>query len=234
MSSGDRPTRERMVLLSIQLLCLGWRCRPSTRGGRAVADCGAGRDGQTPESFTTEMRYSATVKELQKVDLSFKVAGTVQEFYQVPDPNSAQTRDVQVGDAVPSECRAGASWTMRIIRRKWNAAPEQLAKAESQRVAAARGCGSGGQGPEAGRGVDGQGGRHAGESGRGEAPPHHGGCGVGSRANGTWRRRGSRSSRPRTIWTTAPDRPADGPGVRGRKVRGTQRASGARPRARSC
>ena len=42
----------------------------------------------TPQMFTTEMRYSATVKELQKVDLSFKVAGTVQELYQVSEAES--------------------------------------------------------------------------------------------------------------------------------------------------
>jgi len=50
-----------------------------------------------PESITTEMRYSATVKELQKVDLSFKVAGTVRELFQVTEPGSSQMRDVQVG-----------------------------------------------------------------------------------------------------------------------------------------
>ena len=82
------------------------------------------------------MRYSATVKELQKVDLSFKVAGTVQELYQVTDPTSAQTRDVQVGDAVPSEAVL-ARLDDADARRKWNGAREQLAKAESQLVAAA-------------------------------------------------------------------------------------------------
>ena len=90
----------------------------------------------TPESFTTEMRYSATVKELQKVELSFKVAGTVQDLLQVTDPTTSQPRDVQVGDAVP----AGAVLARlddADYRRQENAAREQLAKAESQRVAAA-------------------------------------------------------------------------------------------------
>ena len=54
------------------------------------------------QEFASEMRYSATVKELQKVDLSFKIAGTVQELYQVHEAASGRTRDVQVGDAVPS------------------------------------------------------------------------------------------------------------------------------------
>jgi RND family efflux transporter MFP subunit len=88
------------------------------------------------ESFSTETRYSATVKELQKADLSFKVAGTIQEFYQVPDPNSSQPRDVQVGDAVPPDVVL-AQLDDADYRRKWNSAREQLAKAESQRVAAA-------------------------------------------------------------------------------------------------
>jgi RND family efflux transporter MFP subunit len=87
------------------------------------------------ESFSTETRYSATVKELQKADLSFKVAGTIQEFYQVPDPNSSQPRDVQVGDAVPPDVVL-AQLDDADYRRKWNSAREQLAKAESQRVAA--------------------------------------------------------------------------------------------------
>lgn len=87
------------------------------------------------ESFSTETRYSATVKELQKADLSFKVAGTIQEFYQVPDPNSSQPRDVQVGDAVPPDAVL-AQLDDADYRRKWNSAREQLAKAESQRVAA--------------------------------------------------------------------------------------------------
>jgi RND family efflux transporter MFP subunit len=89
----------------------------------------------TPQAFTTEMRYSATVKELHKVDLSFKVAGTVKELFQVSDPVSAQTRDVQVGDAVPSEAVL-ARLDDADYRRKWNGAREQLAKAESQLVAA--------------------------------------------------------------------------------------------------
>ncbi len=88
-----------------------------------------------PQTFTKEMRYSATVKELQKVDLSFKVAGTVQELYQVNEPNSAQTRDVQVGDAVPSESVL-ARLDDADYRRKWNAAQEQLLKSKSQLSAA--------------------------------------------------------------------------------------------------
>ena len=87
------------------------------------------------QEFASEMRYSATVKELQKVDLSFKVAGTVQELYQVAGADSGRTRDVQVGDAVPA-----AAVLARLddadYRRKLSAAGERLAKAESQRVAA--------------------------------------------------------------------------------------------------
>ncbi len=88
-----------------------------------------------PQDFATEMRYSATVKELQKVDLSFKVAGTVRELYQVTPAGAVGGRDVQVGDVVPP-----ATVLARLddadYRRKLNAARENLAKAESQHVAA--------------------------------------------------------------------------------------------------
>lgn len=86
------------------------------------------------EDFATEMRYSATVKELQKADLSFKVAGTVQEMYQVTETGGG-TRDVQVGDCVPPGAVL-AKLDEADYRRRLSAANEKLAKAESQRVAA--------------------------------------------------------------------------------------------------
>ncbi len=87
------------------------------------------------EDFATEMRYSATVKELQKADLSFKVAGTVQEMYQVTETGGGGTRDIQVGDCVPPGAVL-AKLDEADYRRRLSAASERLAKAESQRVAA--------------------------------------------------------------------------------------------------
>ncbi len=86
------------------------------------------------EDFATELRYSATVKELQKVDLSFKVAGTVEEMYQAAEAGVSETRDVQVGDCVPSGAVL-ARLDEADYGRRLNAAKERLAKAESQLVA---------------------------------------------------------------------------------------------------
>jgi multidrug efflux system membrane fusion protein len=72
---------------------------------------------------------------MQKVDLSFKVAGTVQHLHQVDDAGSDALRDVQVGDEVhPGTVLARLDEA--DYRRKWHAACEKLAKAESQLVAA--------------------------------------------------------------------------------------------------
>jgi multidrug efflux system membrane fusion protein len=89
----------------------------------------------SPQVFTTETRYSATVKELQKVDLSFKVAGTIQELHQVSEAGSTETHDVQVGDAVPPGAIL-ARLDDADYARKRDAAQEKLKKAESQHVAA--------------------------------------------------------------------------------------------------
>lgn len=87
------------------------------------------------EQFATEMRYSATVKELQKVELSFKIAGTIRELHPVTDATTGQTRDVQVGDPIPAGTVL-AKLDDADYRRRWNAAQEQRAKAESQQTAA--------------------------------------------------------------------------------------------------
>jgi len=85
--------------------------------------------------FANETCFSATVKELQKVDLSFKIAGTVEHLHQVSDAGAAAVRDVQVGDEVPAGAVL-ARLDEADYRRRWNAACEKLAKAESQLVAA--------------------------------------------------------------------------------------------------
>ncbi len=52
-----------------------------------------------PERVEFSMRFSATVEPRQKVDLAFKVPGTVDHLYRVK--TSAGERDVQEGDLVP-------------------------------------------------------------------------------------------------------------------------------------
>lgn len=131
--SGGRPGSSALLAVGLLLSAVVSGCGPADIA--APLPIAVQVVSVTSESFATEMRYSATVKELQKVDLSFKVAGTVQELLQVTDPTTSQPRDVQVGDAV-----AAGAVLARLddadYRRQGNAACEQLAKAESQRVAA--------------------------------------------------------------------------------------------------
>ena len=156
-----------------------------------------------PQTFTTEMRYSATVKELQKVDLSFKVPGTVQELYQVSDATTRRRR-ATCRSATP--CRSGtvlAQLDDADYRRKWNAAQEQLAKAESQRVAAVADADLAAKDLSARRSLSlPRGRKRRRTSTRPNAAASRPTRRWSSR-NGTWRRPASPSSRPRTISTTA-------------------------------
>lgn len=52
------------------------------------------------EVVTTGLRYSAIVKELQKVELSFRVPGTVESLHQVEGPGGV-LRNVHEGDVLP-------------------------------------------------------------------------------------------------------------------------------------
>lgn len=55
-----------------------------------------------PEEITSETRFTATVRERHRVELSFKVPGTVAALLQVPGLDG-KLRDVQEGDAVAAE-----------------------------------------------------------------------------------------------------------------------------------
>ena len=85
-----------------------------------------------------EMRYSATIKELQKAELSFKISGTVAELYQVADAEGRQ-RDVQEGDQVPAGAVL-AKLDVGDYTRAWEIAKQRLAQAESQSQAAEAGA----------------------------------------------------------------------------------------------
>jgi RND family efflux transporter MFP subunit len=87
------------------------------------------------QEMTSETRYSATVLELRRATLSFKVAGTVAALLQVPGIDG-RLRDVQEGD----EVRAGeeiARLDTSDYARAAEVAREQLAAAENQLTAAA-------------------------------------------------------------------------------------------------
>ncbi len=55
-----------------------------------------------PEAITSETRFAATVRERHRVELSFKVPGTVATLLQVPGLDG-KLRDVQEGDAVAAD-----------------------------------------------------------------------------------------------------------------------------------
>ncbi len=56
----------------------------------------------SPEAITSETRFAATVRERHRVELSFKVPGTVATLLQVPGLDG-KLRDVQEGDAVAAD-----------------------------------------------------------------------------------------------------------------------------------
>ena len=86
------------------------------------------------EQISSEMRYSATIKELQKVELSFKVPGTIKELLKVPGTDG-KPRDVQEGDQVPAGAVL-AKLDDGDYTRAWEIAKQRLAQAENQLQAA--------------------------------------------------------------------------------------------------
>jgi RND family efflux transporter MFP subunit len=90
----------------------------------------------TREAATSEMRITATVRERQRVELSFKVPGMLSSWMQVSEAGG-RTRDVQEGDVV-----SGAAGTALArlddadYRRRLAAAEERLAQAKAKERAA--------------------------------------------------------------------------------------------------
>ncbi|MFZ5830621.1 MAG: efflux RND transporter periplasmic adaptor subunit [Planctomycetota bacterium] len=86
------------------------------------------------EQIASELRYSATVIELQKVDLSFKVPGLVRELFQTSEADGL-VRDVQEGDRVPAGAVI-AKLDDEDYLRQWQIAQEHYKKAVQQQAAA--------------------------------------------------------------------------------------------------
>ena len=87
------------------------------------------------EVVSSGMRFTATVREQQRIELSFKVRGTLAMMLQVPGLNGKQ-RDLHEGDEVPAD---QASQLARLedsdYRRQVNAASDRLAQAQARQRA---------------------------------------------------------------------------------------------------
>jgi RND family efflux transporter MFP subunit len=85
-----------------------------------------------PEQITSETRFTATVREQQRVELSFKVPGTVTALLQVPGVDG-QLRDVHEGDAVAVDpSRPLARLDDSDCQRRLEMAGERLAQAQAK------------------------------------------------------------------------------------------------------
>jgi len=88
------------------------------------------------EPITQETRFTATVRERHRVELSFKVPGTVAALWQVPGVDG-KPRDVQEGDQVTSDPRTPlAQLDDSDYRRRLITAQERVAQAEAKQRAA--------------------------------------------------------------------------------------------------
>jgi RND family efflux transporter MFP subunit len=88
------------------------------------------------EPILSETRFSATVRERQRIELSFKVPGTVAALLQVKGPDGT-LHDVQEGDAVTSQAdRPLATLDDSDYKRRMSAARDQLAQVEAKQRAA--------------------------------------------------------------------------------------------------
>jgi RND family efflux transporter MFP subunit len=86
----------------------------------------------SPEPINSETRFSATVRERHRVELSFKVPGTVTALLQVLGPDG-HMRDVHEGDAVKSsDDHPLARLDDSDYRRKVSAIQDKLAQAQAK------------------------------------------------------------------------------------------------------
>jgi multidrug efflux system membrane fusion protein len=93
----------------------------------------------TREAVACRTQSSATVRQWQEVELSFKVAGTVVDVLQVRAADG-RFRDIQEGDVVSGDVRqALAHLDDADYRRQRTAAAERLAQARAQEQAVAAG-----------------------------------------------------------------------------------------------
>lgn len=84
------------------------------------------------ETISSEMRFSATVREWQRIELSFKVPGTVASLLQVPGPDGI-LRDIHEGDMISSDPEHPlAKLDDSDYRRKVATVQDKLAAAQAQ------------------------------------------------------------------------------------------------------
>jgi RND family efflux transporter MFP subunit len=83
-----------------------------------------------PEVVSDELPFSGTLKERQKLELSFKVPGTVRSLYQVKGPDGID-RDIQAGDRVPMGAAIAKLDDLDYLR-DLETAREQLARAKAR------------------------------------------------------------------------------------------------------
>jgi multidrug efflux pump subunit AcrA (membrane-fusion protein) len=85
-----------------------------------------------PEPIAMETRFSATVRERHRIELSFKVSGTVAALVQVPGPDG-KPRDVHEGDTVISGPNSYlAQLDVADYRRRVEAIQDRLAQAQAK------------------------------------------------------------------------------------------------------
>lgn len=89
-----------------------------------------------PEPITQETRFTATVRERHRVELSFKVPGTVAALWQVPGVDG-KPRDVQEGDQVTCDPHTPlARLDDSDYQRRLTMSQERVAQAEAKQRAA--------------------------------------------------------------------------------------------------
>ncbi len=88
------------------------------------------------EPISWDVRFSATVRERQRFELSFKVPGTVAALLQVPEADG-RTRDVHEGDVVSADAEQPlARLDDSDYRRRVETTRERLAQAQAKQRAA--------------------------------------------------------------------------------------------------
>ncbi|MEN6405229.1 MAG: efflux RND transporter periplasmic adaptor subunit [Thermoguttaceae bacterium] len=120
-------------------LLIGWMCFPLTGCRRSGAEKSPPIAVQTmtlgSEPVSSEVHYGATVRERQRIQLSFKVPGTVDSLLQVVRSDGRVT-DVHEGDVVTNDpSRPIAQLDDSDYRRRMTGAQDQLARAQAKQRA---------------------------------------------------------------------------------------------------
>ncbi len=126
--------------VTIAVLTLAGRCLLASMAGSRGAKAGEAMPiavrvmDLREEVVASGLRYAGMVKELRKVELSFRVAGTVQRLHQVEGPGK-RLRNVHEGDLLPKGTVI-AQLDPEDFRRDRAMAAEKLASAEARLVQA--------------------------------------------------------------------------------------------------